>query len=41
MHPIVDLQIEYSLVARGIESDILKTCRELESASTHRRAGAG
>lgn len=28
-HPIVDLQIEYSLVARGIESDILKTCREL------------
>ena len=29
MHPIVDLQIEYSLIARGIESDILKTCREL------------
>ena len=29
VHPIVDLQIEYSLVARGIESDILKTCREL------------
>ena len=28
VHPIVDLQIEYSLVARGIESDILKTCRE-------------
>jgi pyridoxine 4-dehydrogenase len=28
-HPIVDLQIEYSLLARGIESDILKTCREL------------
>ncbi|OAF08955.1 aldo/keto reductase [Bradyrhizobium neotropicale] len=29
VHPIVDLQIEYSLVARGIERDILKTCREL------------
>jgi aryl-alcohol dehydrogenase-like predicted oxidoreductase len=29
VHPIVDLQIEYSLVSRGIESDILKTCREL------------
>ena len=29
MHPIADLQIEYSLIARGIESDILKTCREL------------
>jgi aryl-alcohol dehydrogenase-like predicted oxidoreductase len=28
-HPIVDLQIEYSLISRGIESDILKTCREL------------
>jgi pyridoxine 4-dehydrogenase len=29
VHPIADLQIEYSLIARGIESDILKTCREL------------
>jgi pyridoxine 4-dehydrogenase len=29
VHPIVDLQIEYSLVSRGIESGILKTCREL------------
>ena len=29
VHPIVDLQIEYSLVARGIEDDILPTCREL------------
>jgi pyridoxine 4-dehydrogenase len=29
VHPIVDLQIEYSLVSRGIERDILKTCREL------------
>lgn len=28
-HPIVDLQIEYSLMARGIEASILKTCREL------------
>ena len=29
IHPIVDLQIEYSLISRGIETDILKTCREL------------
>ena len=29
VHPIADLQIEYSLVSRGIESDILKTCRGL------------
>ena len=29
VHPIVDLQIEYSLIARGIEDDILPTCREL------------
>ena len=29
VHPIVDLQIEYSLIARGVERDILKTCREL------------
>ncbi|MCA6107606.1 aldo/keto reductase [Bradyrhizobium cenepequi] len=29
VHPIADLQIEYSLVARGIEDDILKTCCEL------------
>jgi len=28
-HPIVDLQIEYSLISRGIESEILPTCREL------------
>src|SRR5258707_10088043 len=34
VHPIVDLQIEYSLIARGIESDILKTCRELGIAIT-------
>ena len=29
VHPIADLQIEYSLIARGIEGDILETCREL------------
>ncbi|MBI0537962.1 aldo/keto reductase [Roseomonas sp. KE2513] len=29
VHPIADLQIEYSLLSRGIESDILPTCREL------------
>jgi aryl-alcohol dehydrogenase-like predicted oxidoreductase len=29
VHSICDLQIEYSLISRGIESDILKTCREL------------
>jgi aryl-alcohol dehydrogenase-like predicted oxidoreductase len=28
-HPIADLQIEYSLISRGIEQDILPTCREL------------
>lgn len=29
VHPISDLQIEYSLLSRGIEQDILDTCREL------------
>jgi aryl-alcohol dehydrogenase-like predicted oxidoreductase len=29
VHPIVDLQIEYSLISRGIEDNILSTCREL------------
>jgi aryl-alcohol dehydrogenase-like predicted oxidoreductase len=29
VHPIVDLQIEYSLLSRGIEDRILPTCREL------------
>ncbi|HZT18635.1 MAG TPA: aldo/keto reductase [Dongiaceae bacterium] len=29
VHPIVDLQIEYSLVSRGIEAEILPACREL------------
>jgi aryl-alcohol dehydrogenase-like predicted oxidoreductase len=28
-HPISDLQIEYSLISRGIEGEILPTCREL------------
>ena len=28
-HPVVDLQIEYSLASRGIEERILPTCREL------------
>jgi pyridoxine 4-dehydrogenase len=29
VHPIADLQIEYSLASRGIEAAILPTCREL------------
>jgi aryl-alcohol dehydrogenase-like predicted oxidoreductase len=29
VHPICDLQIEYSLISRGIEDVILPTCREL------------
>jgi pyridoxine 4-dehydrogenase len=29
VHPICDLQIEYSLASRGIEAEILPTCREL------------
>lgn len=29
VHPIADLQIEYSLVSRGMEDAILPTCREL------------
>ena len=29
VHPIADLQIEYSLLSRGIEAAILPTCREL------------
>jgi aryl-alcohol dehydrogenase-like predicted oxidoreductase len=28
-HPVCDLQIEYSLMSRGIEESILPTCREL------------
>lgn len=34
VHPIADLQIEYSLISRGIENDILATCRELGIAIT-------
>ena len=29
VHPICDLQIEYALVSRAIEAEILPTCREL------------
>jgi pyridoxine 4-dehydrogenase len=29
VHPIADLQIEYSLISRGIEDEILPACREL------------
>jgi aryl-alcohol dehydrogenase-like predicted oxidoreductase len=29
VHPVADLQIEYSLVSRGIEEEILPACREL------------
>jgi aryl-alcohol dehydrogenase-like predicted oxidoreductase len=29
VHPIVDLQIEYAIVSRGIEAEILPTAREL------------
>jgi aryl-alcohol dehydrogenase-like predicted oxidoreductase len=29
VHPVADLQIEYSLLSRGIENEILPTCREL------------
>jgi aryl-alcohol dehydrogenase-like predicted oxidoreductase len=34
VHPICDLQIEYSILSRGIETDILNTCRELGIAIT-------
>ncbi len=29
VHPIADLQVEYSLLSRGIEAELLPTCREL------------
>jgi aryl-alcohol dehydrogenase-like predicted oxidoreductase len=29
VHPICDVQIEYSLISRGIEDEILPSCREL------------
>ena len=34
VHPIADLQIEYSLLSRGIEDEILPVCRELGIAIT-------
>jgi len=34
VHPISDLQIEYSLVVRGVEEQILPACRELGIAIT-------
>ena len=34
VHPISDLQIEYSLISRGIEAAILPACRELGIAVT-------
>ena len=34
VHPIADLQIEYSLLSRQIEEEILPTCRELGIAVT-------
>jgi len=34
VHPITDLQIEYSLLSRGIEREILPVCRELGIAIT-------
>jgi aryl-alcohol dehydrogenase-like predicted oxidoreductase len=34
VHPIADLQIEYSLISRGLEKEILPTCRELGIAVT-------
>ena len=34
VHPIADLQIEYSLLSRGIEAEVLPTCRELGVAIT-------
>lgn len=30
MHPVSDLQIEYSLISRGIEDGILEPCRSLD-----------
>ena len=34
VHPVADVQIEYSLVSRGIEDEILPACRELGIAIT-------
>ncbi len=33
-HPICDVQIEYSLISRGVEEEILPACRELGIAIT-------
>jgi aryl-alcohol dehydrogenase-like predicted oxidoreductase len=33
VHPVCDLQIEYSLISRGVEGEILPACRELGSRS--------
>jgi aryl-alcohol dehydrogenase-like predicted oxidoreductase len=34
VHPICDLQMEYSLISRGLEAEILPACRELGIAVT-------
>jgi len=34
VHPVADLQIEYSLLSRGIEAEILPTCRALDVGIT-------
>ena len=34
VHPVSDLQIEYSLISRGIEAEILPACRELDIGVT-------
>ena len=34
VHPIVDLQMEYSLLSRGLENEILSTCRQLHIGIT-------
>ena len=34
VHPIADLQIEYSLLSRGIEDEILPACREVGAGVT-------
>jgi len=33
-HPVADLQIEYSVLSRGIEPEILPTCRQLDVGVT-------
>jgi aryl-alcohol dehydrogenase-like predicted oxidoreductase len=34
VHPVVDVQLEYSLISRGIEDKVLPACRELGIAVT-------